>query len=82
MFKLFPQLLLFCSIFLIFSAKNLKNVQNYVHFKNLECLATPELIRTHVYPNFSCSISTLSGPITALNGYVVLRKPLNVLFVS
>lgn len=82
MAELSRQLLFFVAICVISFAKNLKNVPNFVYFKKIESSFHPELTKTYVYPNYSYGISTLNGSITAASGYVMMRKPIHLFFVS
>lgn len=82
--KPFAQISLFCLIFIITwaEAQSSKKVPNLLQFKKIECAASSEFYKLYGYPNFTCNINVFAGRFTAMNTYLMFRKPMNQIHVS
>lgn len=57
------------------------NTKSAAFIKTFECTFNEEMLTKYIYPNASCSVTRLSRASSAINIYVMMRKPLEKLYV-
>lgn len=61
--------------------KQKQNIQNVPIFKRFSCDFSDEL-REMMYENSSCTLSKLSRRVSAINMYILLKEPVDIIIVS